>query len=345
MKIGRIIKITGILIITLLLISAVAIYATFHREIKALSSLEQIDNKGIFTMEYSGDYGLDEFLKQGASSDADVVEFVSKYLLKGIPLQFDPPNFGCSTFAAKTPEGDYIFGRNFDFTPTPVLILKTYPKNGYASVSTVDLAFIGFSEDNLPTNSEIYNKVMILAAPYAPMDGINEKGLSIAVLQIFDEPANQKTEKSDITTSTAIRMVLDKAATTSEAVALLKQYDMHASAGSNYHFQIADATGNTAVVEYINNKLIVLDLTCATNFLLAPGQWNDKGDGYDRHEIITCTLNDTKNTLTENLAMDLLQKVSLDDTQWSVVFNNTKLSAVYCIQKDYNSTYSFSINN
>ena len=39
---------------------------------------------------------------------------------------------------------------------------------------------------------------------------------------------------------------------------MLEQYDMHSSAGSCYHFQIADAGGNSAVVEYVDNELVVL---------------------------------------------------------------------------------------
>lgn len=343
MKKSRILKIIGLSIIVLFIIFGVAIYSMFKTEIKALSSLEQVDKRRLFTMKYAGDYGFDEFLKQGASSDADIIEFVSKHLLRGIPIQIEPPTFACSTFSAKTPEEDYIFGRNFDFTDTPVLVLKTYPTNGYASISTVDLELIGYDKYHLPTDFGIANKVMILAAPYAPMDGVNEKGLSIAVLQIFNKSTHQNTGKLGITTTTAIRLVLDKAATTAEAIALLQQYDMHASGGSNYHFQIADADGHTAVIEYIDNEMVVLDLTCATNYLLTPGQ-DDKGQGYDRYDTITTVLDSAKNILTEKLAMDLLKKVSQDDTQWSVVFNNTKRSAMYCIQKDYERTYPFSLN-
>ena len=116
-------------------------------------------------------------------------------------------------------------------------------------------------------------KLITLAAPYAPLDGINEKGLAVAVLRIADEPTDQDTGKTDITTTTAIRLMLDKAATVDEAVSLLEQYDMHSSAGSCYHFQLADAAGNSAVVEYIDNEFVVLKADegyqMATNFLLS----------------------------------------------------------------------------
>ena len=342
------IKRVGWLLVGVIMAAGIFLYALFNKEIKTLSTLSRVENTTLFSMEYRGDYGLDEFLEKGARTDAEVVEFVSKKLLKGLPLEFELPDFGCSTFAAQTPDGDYIFGRNFDFKPTPILVLKTYPENGYASVSTVDLDFLGYGNHNLPTDAGFLDKAVILASAYAPMDGINEKGLSIAVLQIFDEPTRQSTGKLGLTTSTAIRMVLDKAATVDEAINLLKQYDMNASAGSNYHFQLADASGNTAIVEYIKNEMKILEQAqCATNFLLTPGQWNDKGEGYDRYDTLKATLGRTKNTLTEQDGMMLLKSVVLNDegwpTQWSAVFNNTRKTINYCIHRDYKKTYSFSV--
>lgn len=143
-------------------------------------------------------------------------------------------------------------------------------------------------------------------------------------------------------------MVLDKAATVPEAAHLLKQYDMNASAGSNYHFQLADTLANTAIVEYINNEMSVLDgARCATNFLLMPGEWKDRGEGYDRYDTLITTLGRTKNTLTEQEGMELLKSARLNDeewpTQWSVVFNNTRKTVNYCIQRNYEEVYSFSI--
>ena len=109
----------------------------------------------------------------------------------------------------------------------------------------------------MPTKNLI-NRIVTLAAPYAPLDGMNEKGLAIGVLVIQDGKVHQNTGKVPITTTSAIRMVLDKAATVDEAIELLKNYDMNSSGETGYHFQIADASGNTAVIEYINNEMHVL---------------------------------------------------------------------------------------
>ena len=79
---------------------------------------------------------------------------------------------------------------------------------------------------------------------------LNEKGVSIAVLTLDSEPTNQDTGKPVLATTMAIRLVLDRAATTAEAVELLQQYDMFATSGRDYHFYITDAAGDGRVIEY-----------------------------------------------------------------------------------------------
>lgn len=265
---------------------------------------------------------------------------------------------GCSTFSAQTEDGDRIFGRNFDLTYSPALVVETAPDNGYHSLSTVNLAFLGFGEDKLPETFK--QKLITLAAPYAPLDGINEKGLAVAVLRIGDEPTNQDTGKTDITTTTAIRLMLDKAATVDEAISLLEQYDMHSSAGSCYHFQMADASGNSAVVEYVDNEFVVLkadkDYQMATNFLLSDKKFNF-GSGQDRYEILETSLDSCGGLIKDEAAgMALLEAASKDwhrsetsgrdnATQWSIIFNCTDLTAKVVAGRQYDKpAHEFSLN-
>ena len=77
------------------------------------------------------------------------------------------------------------------------------------------------------------------------MDGMNEKGLCVAVLVIQDSPGfRQDTGKPDLTTTTAVRLLLDKASDVEEALELLSRYDMHASSGMMVHFALADVSGH-----------------------------------------------------------------------------------------------------
>ena len=324
-----------------------AVLLLFQRELRTLGTLERVGDTSLFIMEYIGDYGFDDFLETGASSDPELIRFIAGKLLKGLPMEFDLPDLGCSTFAAHTPEGDAVFGRNFDMYYSPALFVKTAPSNGYRSISMVNLAYIGFGEDKLPTG--LLDCFFCLAAPYVPLDGVNEKGVAVGVLLIDTEPTNQQTEKVDITTTTAIRMILDQAATVEEALTLLGEYDMHASANSCYHFQIADASGRAVVVEYIGDTMNVVESPRATNFLLTPGDW-DFGTGQDRFETLTAAMGAAEGILTEEEAMDLLEAVSQQpqpekrsSTQWSCVYNQSRGTVFIAMGMDYDHLYQFSI--
>ena len=166
--------------------------------------------------------------------------------------------FGCSTLSAVNQEGEVLFGRNFDWEHCETLIVSLHPDNEYQSISTVNMDFIKNSSGDLM--DRISDKAKALAAIYAPLDGMNEKGLAVSVNMIQDSAKiEQNTGKTDITTTTAIRLLLNKAATVEEALELLEQYDLHGSMGMMIHFAIVDATGKSVVVEYINNEMIVTE--------------------------------------------------------------------------------------
>jgi len=340
-RLKKIFKIVGFTLLALILILVVTFFALFGKEVSSISSINEVVSAEFFTMTYKGNYGLDELLKQGVATDGELVTFVSQRLLKGLPLKFDLPDLGCSTFAAQTPDGDYIFGRNFDNKDTPVMLVRTNPKGDYASISVVNLSFIGYSANYLPKS--LLKSILALAAPYAPLDGVNEKGLAIGVLQLDVAPTKQDTGKLKITTTAAIRMILDKAATVDEAIALLSQYDMQSSANGCYHFQIADAFGKSVVVEYVNDEMVVLDLSCATNFFLAPGDMYDVGGGQNRYEILVDTLTEKDGILTAAEGMDLLKAVKQDSTQWSALYNNTKQTLSLSIHGNYTKIYEYSV--
>ena len=352
---GRVKKVVlgvvGVLV-ALVIVAAVAVFALFGRELATLGSIEKVNDYPLYTMTYDGDYGIDEFIAQGgASNDGELIQFVVNRIMKGLPITIDLPDLACSTFNATTPEGDALFGRNFDLSFSPGMLVRTDPADGYASVSMGNLGFLGYGEDKLP--EDLVSSLTTLAAPYAPLDGMNEAGLAVGVLLIDTDPTDQQTDKVDITTTTAIRMMLDSCATVDEAVALLEQYDMHSSANSCYHFQIADASGASVVVEYIGNEMSVLEpgdattmgalsgaagvtYQAATNFLLTPGEY-DFGHGQDRYETLMSTLSAASGVLAEDEAMDLLAAVAQEPhlnsrgeesaTQWSVVYNLDDLTA------------------
>jgi len=299
-------------------------------------------------VKYSRDYMLDEFISQGgASSDRDVLEFLGKNLINTDGMSFNVSGFGCSTLNVNGSEK--LFGRNFDWQNCNALVLSTKPDNGYASISTVNTDFIKSAYSGYDNLSE---KARTAAAVYAPLDGMNEKGLCVAVLMINDgKSINQQTEKIDITTTTAVRILLDKAAGVDEAIEILKKYDMHSSMGLMIHFAISDINGNSVVVEYINNEMIVTKTDAVTNFYLSEGSQYGIGSSqsHERYDILIKAVKDNSNMNVNDLriAMDSVSKDNFNEfesTEWTAVYDKANKKVYYCHRENYDKCYTFDVN-
>lgn len=320
----------------------------FWPVIRSAASVKRLED-GLYFMEYRGDYGLDGFLDQGGeSSDMAVADFVIGRLFHGlIDLGLKGGPFGCSALSVSASDGGRLFGRNFDWGACTTLIARTQPKNGYASISTVNMDFLS---PGLNLSENAFVRLMSAAAPYAPLDGMNEKGLCVAVLMIEDRPGfDQNSEKPDLTTTTAVRLLLDKAADVDEALALLGQYDLHSSAGMMVHFAIADAAGRSVAVEYIDNKMSVVETPVATNFYLTPGEKYGIGteESHRRYEILMETLPSSMSIDEVRDAMERVSKHNFDSvfasTEWSIIFDQSSGEAQYYHRENFTKAYSFSV--
>ena len=199
-----------------------------------------------------------------------------------------------------------------------------------------------------------------MIAPYCCMDGVNEKGLAAAILEIKSKSTKQKTGKKPIISPIAIRAVLDKCSTVDEAIELFKSYDMRDVLLVNYHYQFADAQGNSAIIEYVDNKMHIIrqnkkdENLMLTNYFLTEGGDNRKGMGEDRYQRIGERLEQNGYTLSEEDAMTLLSDCTLYYhhkyfphmviTVWSSVYNLTKGTMKMCAGMNYDTMYEFSLN-
>lgn len=316
----------------LLLVLLITVLIVFRNELRSLTSLTKVDNYGMYQMTYYGDYGFDEFLETGASNDSDIEAFVTKRLLNGLPIDLGVTGDGCTAFVVKNESGDILYGRNFDFQYAPSLQVYTTPDHGYASVSTVNLAFAGYSADNLPDGS-LFSRFLTLAAPFLPFDGMNEKGLAIALLAVPEAEAPFDPDKVTLNTTTAIRLVLDNAATVEEAVELLRQYNIYFSGDIECHYLIADANGHSVIVEYFDQALQVVETNeeyqIASNFI-AYNELNI-GEGYtefERYNKVQSAIELNNGILDADTAISLLADIGvldgdIDKLQWSVLYNLT----------------------
>ena len=374
----KIVKRTLIAIVVIFAVLAAAIYIVWGNEIKSLLSLEQKIAQDMshgdgytYEMTISGDYYVDEFLEQGgATSDQELISFVTEKITKGlIPMTIEESEIACSSFTARTEDGDYLLGRNYDFDQTNTAIVHTNPGNGkHASISTIDLQFIGI--DPKKGVNGISDKIKLLAAPYVPLDGVNDAGVSCGIYMTYQGketvPTDQNTERPDLTSTTMLRMVLDYADNVDEAIEMIAKYDLHDSAKTSYHYMIADAEGNSAVLEWVNGTDQIdndgskrelqitrneLPYQSVTNFILAPGYYeaNDEQAGLDRYEYLMGKLNASNGVLEdEEEAMGLLRdvgrrtwKVEGDVTKGttvhSVVYNLTDRSSLWVANEHFGS--------
>ena len=318
--------------------------------VRISSTVEELES-GFSAVRFEGEDGLENFLHQGgAESDREVLQFLTETIVGSAGgLSFEGGAFGCSTISVENTEGGYYFGRNFDWNKCDAMMVASYPSDGYASFSTVNVDFVrqgtGFASRFLS------DEVLTAAALYAPLDGMNEKGLCVSVNMIQDnDTISQNTEKPDITTTTAIRLLLNRAADADEAVELLGQYDFHASMGYMVHLAIADSTGRSVAVEYINNEMNVIETPILTNFYLSEGEKNGIGtsQSHTRFEILEQTLEESA-TMDSGQMRDALSSVSkgnfgeFESTEWSVVFDQSALTAEYYHREDYGSSYAFTL--
>ncbi len=348
-----------IAVLAVLLVVILAALGVFQGEARTLLSVKEKGDTGVYEVNYAADYKLDELLAQGgASTEEELVQYILKTMLKGLPINvpYEIPNLACSTFYAETPEKGYIFGRNLDNQTTDLAVVKTAPKDGYKSVSVVNLSFLGYNESYKP--DKLLDRINTLACAYFPLDGVNEKGLAVGVLQLQAPVTAQDTDKPDVGTTLAIRAMLDTCSTVDEALDFLKSVDMYAAAKGCFHFQIADATGKSIVVSYVNNEIVVTEekdgFIAATNFYLHDVPFEYEKQGLDRYEILKNTLTEKKSVLTAEEGMDLLnaaritgtdpdEKGRVYSTQWSAIYDLTNPTLNLCADMDYENVYVYEV--
>ena len=387
-KVTKFLRVTLIALLVLVLAAAAAVWGLLHNEISAVLSIEQVRARddahldgAVYTMHVPGGFYLEDFVAQGGvKNDSELIDFITGKITRGLlDISISDPEIGCSSFTAKTLEGDVLFGRNYDFSKTNTMIVFTEANEGrHASISSVDLQFLG-----IDVNSDLgglMDKVTCLAATYAPLDGINDAGVSCGIYMTYQGgektvATDQNTDKPDFTSTTLLRLILDYADDVDEAVAIASSYDLHDSAGTSYHYMVADASGRSVILEWagetdasdndgsqrvlkvtyndadahIGALEAAADYQVITNFVIQPGYYADSPadakKGYDRYERLYQELNAVGGVVAdEAAAMDILGIVGRrtwknDDgngcTVHSAVYNLTDRTMLWVPNEHY----------
>ena len=345
----------GVAVVAVAAAGVGTLYGIWGKELNSISSIKEIipaheSNKAgkVYEMTMDGGYYFNEFIEQGGvSNDDDLIQFIVDNITKGlIPISMKAPEVGCSSFTVIDENGNNLFGRNYDFASTSSLILHTNPGNGrHASISSVDLQFLGLGDGI----DGLMDKLTAIAAAYAPLDGMNDAGVSCGIYMSYQGPGDesystdQQTDKPDLTSTTMLRMILDYADDVDEAVDLVKKYDFHDSANSSFHYMVADKSGKSAILEWVNEdatdstdidgtkrvlKVYYNDqderlgedeaknnFQYITNFIVTPGYYANENQedmkGLDRYNYIKNTINpdgtNSEGKFTKEKSLNLLK--------------------------------------
>ena len=345
----------GVAVVAVAAAGVGTLYGIWGKELNSISSIKEIipaheSNKAgkVYEMTMDGGYYFDEFIEQGGvSNDDDLIQFIVDNITKGIiPISMKAPEVGCSSFTVIDENENNLFGRNYDFASTSSLILHTNPGNGrHASISSVDLQFLGLGDGI----DGLMDKLTAIAAAYAPLDGMNDAGVSCGIYMSYQGPGDesystdQQTDKPDLTSTTMLRMILDYADDVDEAVDLVKKYDFHDSANSSFHYMVADQSGKSAILEWVNedatdstdidgtkrvlkvyyndqDEMLGKDeaknnFQYITNFIVTPGYYANETQedmkGLDRYNYIKNTINpdgtNTEGKFTKEKSLNLLK--------------------------------------
>ena len=357
--------IRGVLLVGLLVLVVgagefVCEYTGRFQTIRTIEKVTDYEDYNLYCMDVKYDYDLDRVIEYGITDDQSLVDAIVEEAIPILPVHIRVPDFGCSAFTLQEADGDILMGRNYDFRrDTSAMLVYCEPENGYKSVGFAAL-------DNISVNNpkeSMKKKLATLTAPFICLDGMNEKGVSIAVLTLDSEPVHQNTGKPVIGTTLAIRLILDRAASTAEAVELLQQYDMFASGGRDYHFYITDSTGDGRVIEYDceseTRELVATPVRSVTNFFalyedqVLPNQRNGiYGHGKERYDKIEA-LFDYEEVYTKEVAWEALkaaaQEPSVEDitsnTQWSIVYDDTNLTAEIILRRNWEDVIGYDLKD
>ncbi len=367
------------------IIAALCIAVSFiwHGEIASLRSVESVGgNKYLYKMEYNARYDLDDVISKEIDSNSELLDYIMGRIGKGIPIKMKSAQvadengefatINCTSFQAAKADGNgYWFGRNYDYFKNPTMVTVSRPKDGYASIAVSDMSHFGYSLEKVPDS--FMKKLSCLAAIYAPVDGINEKGLCTSIMALPKQASQQDTPKPDVGTTIIMRLWLDRCATVQEALDLAEKFDIRhdRTVGSGYHYMICDAGGDSAVLEFDREdgwKSMVVrkgegeNFMLVTNHLLSEKYFTTEPDeyvgnphskswwryetagGYLRRHDGILTLEEAQECLAEVHWKDLVwDSGTVEDTQYSNVYDQRNITLALRNWNDYGTTVRFGL--
>ena len=362
----------------------IGLLCIWGKEIATIRTIKSVGgNPYLYQMEYKAAYDLDDVIDKDVDTNGELLDYIMGRIGKGLPLKMSSAQvagddgelatINCTSFqAVKAGEDGFWYGRNYDYFKNPTIVTISHPKKGYASIAVSDMSHFGYSLEKLPDS--FVKKASCLAAIYAPVDGINEAGLCTSIMALPKQASQQDTEKHDVGTSIIMRLWLDRCATVQEAIDLASTVDIRhdAAVGSGYHYMVADATGDCAVLEFDKEngwKTMIVrkdpskNYMLVTNHLLSPKYYTTEPDeavgnphsrSWWRYETAGNYLEEHNGVLTLDQAQECLSLVhwkdlvwdtgTVEDTQFSNVYDQKAITLDLRNWNAYGTTVHFNLN-
>jgi len=239
-----------------------------------------------------------------------------QYILTIILLAFihSAELFACTIFHTTNKDGGVLVGRNFDWETT------------------------GGKVWFIPANEKKYGiTIFEQNGINMPYEGINTRGLFIGIAQapttntpfLMLKPIRKSLEM--------VRVVLEEASNVDEAVKIFHKYDVAFGkflGNPQIHYKIVDASGNSAIIDFIDNKIEVVKNTRAcqvmTNHYESNHNLGKAGEtSFERYNTVSDALSKSHQSIQD--VQKILKSVSQDITVWSNVYDieNQKIYMSY----------------
>ena len=252
----------------------------------------------------------------------------------------------CTIFVSKSADSEVV-GRNWDNQNVGSVIVSRYqPTKGYASVSFSRAIDLGF-----PLNVRIDEMAAspwgdrLLLAPFYAYDGINDQGLFAGVTGVGQEKVKSTGGKKKVFAGYLVRLILDRCRTVDEALTLVDgfvPFDLDDSS-LNCHFLVADASGRSVILEYVNESwqktLSEKSWQVLTNKLVSGTSDAALRERCWRYRTASEELEASGGRLDWAGGTRILKDVSQSGTTWSVVYLPKSAEVFFSVYQDWDRIY------
>jgi choloylglycine hydrolase len=166
-----------------------------------------------------------------------------------------PPVLACTRVLYTAPDGTVLTGRSMDWSEDMRSNLWAFPRG---------MERTGAGGAHTPRWRSRYGSVVVSGYDVGTAEGMNEKGLVANLLYLAESDYGASDGKPVLSISLWAQYALDQFASVEEAVRQLRKEPFRVVApklpngqGAQLHLSLSDASGDSAILEYINGELVI----------------------------------------------------------------------------------------